>query len=97
MLTTRQYRTIFNRVAAKHGIDTLGTWTDDIHGRGYTSEGDCLRTVTHSIGHNDLADVMKFTRELRESVDTECDVRLTTQYIKATCIIHEDLWHDQSV
>ena len=53
--------------------------------------------MTHSIGHNDLADVMKFTRELRESVDTECDVRLTSQYIKATCIIHEDLWHDRSV
>ena len=97
MLTTKEYRTVFNQVAAKHGIDWVGTWTDDILGRGYTSREERLRTVTHSIGHNDLADVMAFTRALREAVGTECDVRLTSYYIKATCEIHQDIWDDQSV
>jgi hypothetical protein len=97
MLSTRQYRTVFNRVAANHGIDWVGTWTDDVLGRGYTSEGEPLRTVTHSIGHNDPESVARFIRELRASVGTEHDIRLTSYYIKATCEIHEDLWHKKEL
>ena len=97
MLSTKQYRTIFNRIAAELGIDWVGTWTDDVHGRGWTREGEPLRTVTHSIGHNDPAVVQKFIKQLRASVGPEHDVRLTSYYIKATCEIHEDLWHSKEL
>ena len=97
MLTTRQYRAIFNRIAADLGIDCVGTWTDDVLGRGYTRQGERLRTVTHSIGHNDPDTVQKFIKQLRASVGSEHDVRLTSYYIKATCEIHQDIWDDQPV
>jgi len=97
MLSTKQYRTIFNTIAADHGIDWVGTWTDDVLGRGWTREGEPLRTVTHSIGHNDPAVVQKFIKQLRASVGPEHDVRLTSYYIKATCEIHEDLWHSKEL
>ena len=92
-LTTKQYRTVFNTLATKHGVDWIGTWTDCVTGRGYTIQGQDLRYVTHSIGHNDPGVVQQFVKELRGSVGTECDVRLTSYYIKATCVIHDDLWH----
>jgi len=97
MLSTKQYRTIFNRIAAELGIDWVGTWTDDVLGRGWTREGEPLRTVTHSIGHNDPAVVQKFIKQLRASVVPAHDVRLTSYYIKATCEIHEDLWHSKEL
>ena len=97
MITTKQYRTVFNSLAAKYGIDWMGTWTDDILGRGYTTQGERLRTVTHSIGHNDPAVVQKFIKQLRASVGAESDVRLTSYYIKATCEIHDDLWHNREL
>ena len=97
MLSTKQYRTIFNTIAADLGIDWVGTWTDDVLGRGWTREGEPLRTVTHSIGHNDPAVVQKFIKQLRASVGPEHDVRLTSYYIKATCEIHEDLWHSKEL
>lgn len=96
MITTKQYRTIFNTIAAELGIDWLGTWTDDVRGRGYTVQGELLRTVTHSIGHNDPAVVQKFIKQLRASVGEQHDVRLTSYYIKATVQIHDDLWHNKS-
>ena len=97
MLSTKQYRTIFNRIAAELGVDWVGTWTDDVLGRGYTSQGDCLRTVTHSIGHNNPKVVQQFIKQLRASVGTEHDVRLTSYYIKATCVIHDDIWHNKEL
>ena len=95
MLTTKQYRTVFNGIANDLGIDWLGTWTDDTLGRGYTREGELLRTVTHSIGHNTPKVVQQFIKRLRASVGPEHDVRLTSYYIKATCIIHDDIWHSR--
>ena len=95
MLTTRQYRAIFNRIAAELGIDWVGTWTDDPQGRGGTWDDEPRRTVTHSIGHNDPGVVQQFVKELRASVGVESDVRLTSYYIKATCVIHDDLWHNK--
>ena len=97
MLSTKQYRAIFNTIAAELGIDWVGTWTDDVLGRGWTREGEPLRTVTHSIGHNDPAVVQKFIKQLRASVGEQHDVRLTSYYIKATCVIHEDLWHNREL
>ena len=97
MLSTRQYREIFNTIAADLGIDWVGTWTDDPAGRGGTWADEPRRTVTHSIGHNDPDLVAEFVRELRASVGTEHDVRLTSYYIKATCVIHEDLWHNRAL
>ena len=97
MLSTKQYREIFNTIAAELGIDWVGTWTDDVLGRGWTREGEPLRTVTHSIGHNDPAVVQKFIKQLRASVGEQHDVRLTSYYIKATCVIHEDLWHNREL
>ena len=97
MLSTKQYREIFNTIAADHGVDWVGTWTDDPRGRGGTWADEPRRTVTHSIGHNDPDVVAKFVKELRASVGVEHDVRLTSYYIKATCVIHEDLWHNREL
>ena len=97
MLSTRQYRTIFNEIAAETGIDWIGTWTDDVLGRGWTRKAEPLRTVTHSIGHNDPAVVSEFIKRLRASVGPEHDVRLTSYYVKATCEIHDPLWHDREL
>ena len=99
MLTTRQYREIFTEVAAKHGIDWVGTWTDTTTGRGYTIPGQDLRHVTHDIGHNDPKAVSSFIRELtRHPLVTEGNnIRLTSYYVKATCVIHDDLWHSDTV
>ena len=97
MLSTRQYRAIFNKIAADLGIDWVGTWTDDVLGRGWTREGEPLRTVTHSIGHNDPNTVGEFIKRLRASVGSEHDVRLTSYYIKATCEIHDDRWHGKEL
>jgi len=30
-------------------------------------------------------------------VGTEHDVRLTSYYIKATCVIHDDIWHNKEL
>jgi len=97
MLSTRQYRTIFNQIAADLGIDWVGTWTDDPQGRGGTWDDEPRRTVTHAIGHNDPAVVQKFIKQLRASVGAEHDIRLTSYYIKATCEIHDPLWHDREL
>ena len=97
MLTTKQYRSIFTELASKHGVDTLGTWTDDTLGRGWVAEGDNLRTGTYEIDMYALDyDVfMQFIRELRADprVFTSNNIRLTSYYVKATCLIHDDLWH----
>ena len=97
MLSTIQYRTIFNTIASRHGVDWVGTWTDDPAGRGGTYPDEPRRTVTHSIGHNDPEVVQGFIKELRASVGVESDVRLTSYYIKATCVIHDDLWHNREL
>ena len=97
MITTKQYRTVFNSLAAKYGVDWLGTWTDDVRGRGYTVQGELLRTVTHEIGRidNDPKALAKFVKELHRRVGPESNVRLTSYYIKATVQIHDDLWHNK--
>ena len=97
MLTTKQYRTLFNTLAKKHGIRTVGTWTDCTTGRGYTIPGQDLRYVTHGIDTDncDYPALTEFVRELskHDLMFTSNNVRLTSCYIKATCLIHDDLWH----
>ena len=97
MLTTKQYRTIFNELATKHGINTVGTWTDCVTGRGYTIPGQDLRYVTHGIDTDTInyPALTEFIRELRTDprMFSTNNIRLTSCYIKATCLIHEDLWH----
>ena len=97
MLTTKQYRTLFNTLAKKHGIRTVGTWTDCTTGRGYTIPGQDLRYVTYGIDTDncDYPALTEFVRELskHDLMFTSNNVRLTSCYIKATCLIHDDLWH----
>ena len=101
MLTTKQYRSIFRELAHKHGIDTVGTWTDCVTGRGYTIPGQDLRYVTYGIDTDNCnyPAITEFVRELTKHphVFTSNNIRLTSCYIKATCLIHDDLWHSKAM
>lgn len=99
MITTREYRAVFNQIAKEMGVQTSGTWTDDINGMGGTQPDQRMRHVTHAIQHNTPALIEHFVHRLRQSV-TGCDLRLTAtgrhatagKYIKATCEIYKDIW-----
>ena len=92
MITTRQYRAVFNQIAKEMGVRTQGTWTDDVNGMGSTHPDQRQRHVTHAIGDNDPTVIAHFVHRLRQSVG-DCDLRTTAgQYIKATCEIHRDIW-----